>query len=148
MPVVTLRRFRHSLTTRANVAPLINSGAGPTALAFDASGTLWIGNANGVATTVVGYSSSQLATTGSPVPASTINLPTSGVNPAVAYGLAVDASGQRWVCDALNSELYAYIATQLAAGGAPTPPVTINSSALNGPSGIAFDPHATTLPLH
>jgi sugar lactone lactonase YvrE len=131
-----------TLTTNAN------SFGGPFAVAFDASGTLWVSNANGTALTVVGLSSAQLAAGGSPVPASTITLPTSLNSPAIAYGLAFDASGNLWISDALNSLLYYYTPAQLAAGGQPTPPTTISSTAISGPEGLAFDPHASTLPLH
>ncbi|HWZ58701.1 MAG TPA: hypothetical protein VNW46_06945, partial [Gemmatimonadaceae bacterium] len=135
-------------TPTVTLSATANSLAGPFVLAFDASGTLWVGNANGVATTIVGYSTSQLATSGSPVPASTINLPSGLAHPVVVFGLAFDASGQLWLSDPLNNALYAYTSTQLAAGGSPTPQTTISSSALNGPGGLAFNPHASTLPLH
>jgi sugar lactone lactonase YvrE len=121
---------------------------GPFAIAFDASGTLWVSNVSGPTGTIVGYSASQLTATGSPVPSVTITLPTTEPNAAIGFGLAFDASGQMWVSDALNNALDTFTATQLATSGSPTPTVVVNSTAINGPAGLAFDPHATTLPLH
>jgi sugar lactone lactonase YvrE len=142
----------NQLTTSGTVTPIVtlsstaNSLAGPFVMAFDANGTMWVGNANGVATTIVGFSPSQVMTSGSPVPAYTVALP--GSSPSLAFGLAFDASGDLWVSDALKNLLYDYTPSQLIAGGQPTPTSTITSNAVNGPGGIAFNPHASTLPLH
>jgi streptogramin lyase len=121
---------------------------GPFALAFDSTGALWVSNVSGASGTIVGYSASQLSTTGSPAPAVTITLPTNFPNTSIGFGLAFDASGQMWVSDVLNNALDTFTASQLATSGSPAPTVIINSTAFNGPAGLAFNPHATTLPLH
>jgi streptogramin lyase len=115
----------------------------PGAIAFDAAGTLWVSNVDNAPGTIIGYSSSQLTASGSPAQAITITVPG-----ATGYGLAFDNSGQLWTTDPVNNLLESFTASQLATSGSPTPTVVINGSALNVPAGLAFNPHAATLPLH
>ncbi len=120
----------------------------PTALAFDASGNLWVANDTpvGADNIIVSFAKADLASTGSPAPGVSIEM--SG-NPG-PYGLAFDESGSLWA--ALNSanELVSYSAAQLASAGALTPSVVITAAAggtMNGPSALVFDPHAAGLPI-
>jgi sugar lactone lactonase YvrE len=110
--------------------------SGPTGLAFDARGNLWVTNAN--ASTVVEFTTSQLATSGSPTPAVTLSSASGSL--ASPSGLAVDASGDLWIANAVGGTVIEFGASQRAASGAPAPIVTISSSVLSGPQGLAFDP--------
>ena len=58
-------------------------------------------------------------------------------------GVAVDAAGDAWATNYENSTVVEYSKAGLAAGGAPTPVVTLTSDAddsLDRPTGLAFDP--------
>jgi sugar lactone lactonase YvrE len=99
--------------------------------AFDASGDLWIANLGG---TLVEYTPSQLASTGSPTPNVTIS--SDGSSLSEPGSVAFDRSGDLW---ALNEggALDEYTPSQLASSGSPTPAVTI--SGFVNPYGLAFD---------
>jgi sugar lactone lactonase YvrE len=108
----------------------------PFALAFDASGNLWLANA--LDSSVVEFTVGQLASSGSPTPAVTLS-PSGSLNDP--YQLAFDASGNLWVGNPSNNTVVEFAASQLAATGSPTPAVTLraNASSLNFPAGLAFD---------
>lgn len=118
--------------------------------AFDAQGNLWLANAflvpgNGsVLSTIAEFPSAAIAASGSPAPKQTIVLPGSTPTP---WQIAFDNSGNLWVVTSQGHQILEYTAAQLAAGGNPSPMVTISLGALY-PSGLAFDPHPSTLPLH
>jgi sugar lactone lactonase YvrE len=122
-----------AVTLSANAGSL-NS---PAWLAFDASGNLWVANFNN--STVVAFTASQLASTGSPTPAVTLSATAGSLNFPV--GLAFDATGKLWVSNAIGNTVVAFTASQFAASGSPTPAVTLSASSgsLNYPSGLAFD---------
>lgn len=113
---------------------------GPAGLAFDGSGDLWVANEGN--NTLVEYTPSQLAASGSPTPTATISANGSH-SLDVPVGVAFDSSGDLWVSNAANSSLVEYTATQLGDGtGGPTPNVTLTSDAsasLDSPMGLAFD---------
>jgi len=107
----------------------------PTGIAFDGHGNLWVANTAG--TTVVRFSPTQLAATGSPIP--TVTLSSSGGSLDNPYALAFDAGGNLWVSN-LGATVVRFDAAQLASSGSPTPAATIaNSSLSNNPVGLAFD---------
>ena len=115
----------------------------PAGLAFDASGNLWVANASN--TTVVAFSPSQLATTGSPTPAVTLSATAGSLSEPA--GLAFAASGSLWVANEGANSVVEFTASQLMVSGSPTPNVTVTGNALSEPFGLAFDPHAANLPL-
>jgi sugar lactone lactonase YvrE len=139
------------LATTGSPSPavtLTDDGAGsltgPLALAFDQSGNLWISDGNADRDTLVEFTASQLTASGSPTPA-VILKPSTGTANHVA-GLAFDASGDLWVANSTAGTILEFAASQLVASGTPTPNTVI--SGLAGSWALAFDPHATTLPLH
>jgi hypothetical protein len=113
-------------------------------MAFDASGNLW---SSGEDSLVYEFSTSQLAdTTSHPTAHTTVSL-ASGTQ---VEGIAFDNSGNLWGVDAEKNNVYELSTSQLASGGAvATPAVTLgaNANSLFGPYGIAFEPHASGLPL-
>jgi sugar lactone lactonase YvrE len=118
-----------------------NSINGPSGLAFDSQGNLWVANVSGG--TIVEYTPAQATSNGAPVPQVTITAPV-GAEPA---GLAFDNSGSLWVGDEIpthSGAIYSFTKSQLAATGSPTPAVTITGQlAQFYPAQIVFDPGAT-----
>ncbi|HVX22488.1 MAG TPA: IPT/TIG domain-containing protein [Acidimicrobiales bacterium] len=113
----------------------------PVDLAFDGTGNLWVTNA--FADTVVGYWPTQLVG-GAQVPAVILSA-TTATPPSLAgpAGLAMATGGGFWVANRGNSTLVRYTATQMATSGSPTPAVTIVATtppSLAAPYGAAFDP--------
>jgi len=118
--------------------------AGPATIEFDAEGDLWV--ANVANDTVVEYSASQLTSSGSPTPATTIANPTT--QPPTNYlfvphGLAFDSAGDLFVVNLAQSgfPLVRYSAAQLAGGGTITqaPSATYTGTAFNVPAYAEFD---------
>jgi streptogramin lyase len=124
-------------TAAVNLTANAGSLSQPAGLAFDASGNLWVSNVG--ANTVVQFSVSQLASSGSPTPAVTVGASSGSLNAPV--GIAFDASGNLWVGNALGNTLVAFNPSQLAANGTPTPAVTLsaNANSIDGVIGLAFD---------
>jgi|GEM_PF-3496059 sugar lactone lactonase YvrE len=117
---------------------------GPATIEFDAEGDLWVANLAG--NTVVEYGASQLTSSGSPTPQTTIANPTT--TPATTYllaphGLAFDAAGDLFVVNATfgSSPLVRYSAAQLAGGGTITqaPSAIYTGSAFDVPAYAEFD---------
>ena len=139
------------LATGGNLTPavIISANAGsidfPIDLAFDASGNAWVSNA--LDSTIVEFTPSQLAASGSPVPTTTLTVRASGPFLSTPGPLAFDNSGNLWVGGDRN-EVMEYTASQLAVGGPQAPTLRVSGSAFNDPWGLAFDPHSTALPLH
>ena len=114
----------------------------PQALQFDPLDNLWVAPADiyyGAGTPLLEYSSSELLSSGTPVPAAVIETPT----PAEYYGriaLAFDHSGNLWQS---SGPIVEYTAAQLAAGIQTDPNQTLtvggNYPQLQLPSSITFD---------
>jgi sugar lactone lactonase YvrE len=138
----TLRMYtiaqRSAVGSPAPTIEIVSPGlSSPQSIAFDASGTLWIADAdNGL----IGFSSAQLAASGSAViPAVTI-VDTLANNPG-PYAIAFDAAGNAWVVEDNNSNIVKYTPSELATSGTPTPAVRLSDGSLANPGGIAFDSH-------
>jgi sugar lactone lactonase YvrE len=109
----------------------------PTALAFDAKGSLWV--ADNRAQTIAEYAAGQLATSGSPAPTVVIGArDRSLVRPA---GLAFDRAGNLWVANKGSQAVVAFTPAQLSRTGTPSPHVTLflAPTAISIPIGLAFD---------
>jgi sugar lactone lactonase YvrE len=105
----------------------------PSALAFDATGGLWVANTNNG--TLVRYDSAQLATGGTPTPKVIL----SGVGHPT--GLAFDAAGGLWFSDGAAHRISKYGAAQLETSGFKLPEVVLTSNGpdISNPVGLAFD---------
>ena len=128
-----------------NAARVITGLRNVGAVAFDAGGNLWVTGAD--SSVVEEFTAAQLAdTTTAPPPRVALALP-AGTN---LQGLAFDNSGNLWIVDAALNTVYELSTVQLAASGTISTP-TVTLGAINGslhePWAIAFDPHASGLPL-
>ncbi len=134
----------YPLAASGNVAPAVNIGANGTSLsdpfgteAFDAVGDMWIANLD--SNTLVEFTASQLASSGTPTPAVTISQ--NGTSLDSPGSVAIDGSGDLWALNESGSTLVEYTPSQIAASGSPMPAVTIsaNGTSLDAPYGFAFD---------
>ncbi|MGA2838437.1 MAG: hypothetical protein ABSF84_17780, partial [Acidimicrobiales bacterium] len=110
---------------------------GPQTMAFDAAGDLWVADAGN--NHVVEYAATQLATSGSPIPA--VTLESNGTNLVSPVGLTFDKAGDLWVANNFGDSVVEFTKSQLGSSGGPTPAVMIsaNNGSLSGPIGLAFD---------
>jgi sugar lactone lactonase YvrE len=138
----TLSQLKNLATTPAPSANVVISGlTGPTGLAFDSSGNLWVAEYNG--NDLLGFTPSQLAASGSPSPAVTITS-TSFANP---IAVKFDKSGDLWLADGYSTadatgstgEVFEFTPSQLSTGGMQTPAVSLATPTLAIPFAIAFD---------
>jgi sugar lactone lactonase YvrE len=124
------------------ISSALNSLLGPTGIAFDSHGNLWV--ANGTGNTLVEYSEAQIypSTGGALTPAITLTANGNSIHGPMM--IAFDAGGNLWVANGNQvnySSVVEFSAAQLAASGSPTPKVTLtpNAGSLNQPTGLAFD---------
>lgn len=114
---------------------------GPTALAFDADGDLWLSNQFSDAIFEF-RNPGLLAGAVTPSPDIVISGTITG-DPTLdaPTGLAFDAEGSLWVGSSGLNSVVKFTADQLSTSGTPTPSVTLGPAAggLSGPSGMAFD---------
>jgi sugar lactone lactonase YvrE len=115
-------------------ASFTNGMYGPTTIAFDPSGDLWVANEN--TSDLFELTKAQLAMP-NPVPAVTIFAESGAL--ANPFGMAFDQSGNLWVDGSNSSRVYEYTKSQLAMSGAPTPRTTISDFPSTPLSGVAFD---------
>ena len=94
-------------------------------------GLLWVASIG--SNKISGFTSAQLAASGTPVP--TVSLSIKGSK------IAVNASGGMWVSYYQRDTLYYFTQAQLLAGGSPLPTRRIgtNGGSLSQPTGLAFD---------
>ena len=107
-PQVVLRSTTGSLTA-------------PSALAFAASGALWVANSGN--DSVVMFTPTQLAASGSPTP--TVTLTGTANELSRPTGLAFDAGGSLWVATLTGAGVLRYLPEQLVASGSPMPAATL-----------------------
>ena len=129
----TVVEYKKSELAKASPAPsvIISSSPdqalnGPSGLAFDSSGNLWVAN-NGP-NTVIEYTKAELSGSGSPAPR--VNFTNAALFAAAGpVGLAVDPSGRLWVEGSPSGRTDAvceYPRGQLAKPGPPAPRATIS----------------------
>lgn len=108
---------------------------GPEGITFDTKGNLWV--AVFFSNLLVGYSHSQLTTSGNPVPAVIVR---SGDQSALnnPCGLAFDTTGNLWVSNLTTSWLLKFVAKQLTSPSSPKPVVFVASGALVSPCAMTY----------
>jgi sugar lactone lactonase YvrE len=100
---------------------------------------LW--TASGVNPAIHRLASSQLLTSASVIPATTITSPSATLSDL--NGMAFDANGNLWVASRDDSTLVAFAPSSLAGSGPTAATIVIarNNGSLSGPTGLAFDRH-------
>lgn len=156
-PVTLIEYAASQLASTGTPTPVLERTLGvmyPYYLAFDAAGNFWIADAlwlnNGtpVPGVITEFTAGSINTVTNPAPVVTLPLPLGIKYAAYPTAIAFDNSGNLWYTDFDNYTIGEFAAAQLAAGGSPSPAVTIlNSKKFNG-TAIAFNPHASALPLH
>jgi streptogramin lyase len=113
----------------------------PSAIAFDVNDNLWVA---GDDSTVFVYDPASLGFSGSPPPLRTLT-----ISRAVLVSLAFDHGGNLWLANFIHSEIDELTAAQLGNGGLVTPAVVItgDQNSVLGPTGLAFTPAISGLPL-
>jgi sugar lactone lactonase YvrE len=124
-----------------------NSLNAPSGEAIDAAGGVWVANGNGGPVSVVGYTKNQLTASGIPVPH--VILTPNGSSMENPGGIGFDASGDLWVANVGFGAppLVEFVPNQFVSSGSPVPTITVTSSSLFMPWGLAFNPHASGLPI-
>jgi sugar lactone lactonase YvrE len=102
------------------------------ALGFDSNGDLWVDNAGNQE--LEKFPSSQLTSSGSPIPTVVLQLD------VAALGFAFDGQGNLWWTGEQANKLSEIAAAQTSASGKPTPSVVLTGSAFAIPGAIAFAP--------
>jgi hypothetical protein len=106
-------------------ASFTNGMYGPTTLAFDPTGDLWVANDNTSSPALVEFTRAQLRTS-NPVPSVTISPPAADPGAlANPFGMAFDRQGNLWVVGNSEGHVLEYTKGQLATSGSPTPSATI-----------------------
>lgn len=110
---------------------------GPTSLAFDAQGRLWVMDAG--TGTLNRYDQAQLAAGGPQAPVKTLRMPG---NP---MAIAFDAAGALWVSDHHFHLIEKFTAAQLDTAGSIPPVLELRDSLISlvNPAGLAFDADGT-----
>lgn len=125
-------------TANPSLLAVISNGlSGPSFLAFDAAGNLWVTNYSG--NNITEYSASSLAL--NPAPAATISASSLGFTCGVLHptGLAFDVQGNLWVAIQGCTEVVKYAASTLTSN--PTPVAQFAFNTVNNLlEGVAFDP--------
>jgi sugar lactone lactonase YvrE len=120
-----------------NIAiPASGPFSGPTGIAFDATGDLWVVQEP----KLIEYTPIQPKVSGTPTPAITIG--DDGSNSLNSpLGMAIDPAGGIWVANGNNPpySVVRFSPSQLTASGTPVPAVTLTTSSIDEPAAIAFD---------
>ncbi|MES1185312.1 MAG: hypothetical protein ABUL60_15985 [Myxococcales bacterium] len=120
----------------------VGPNAPPTyALAFSATGDMWLGSCKNATTgqVVAKFAPGKISATGSPTPSVTISLPTVDTSYDCASALAFDAAGNLWV-GMYHGHILKYNASDLAVTGSPAPAINLTSTTyFNQIFDLAFD---------
>ncbi len=127
LPAVTLTSSNGSLN-------------GPSGVAFDGSGDLWV--ANSVGNSLVAFNPPQLVASGPAAPFEILIPPAATGSPTA---IAFDNTGDLWTNSTTGSAILGYTGVQLAVGDT-VPPATVVSVA-TPPATLAFNPASGSLPL-
>src|SRR5690606_37741399 len=108
----------------------------PTALAFDASGNLWVTNRGNA--TVTRFDAAQLVASGSPMAAAVLS--DDGSNQLSGpSGIAFDAAGRLWFANTFSRKLFRYDDPGALVGGTTAAPdAVIDTFGFTAPVGLAF----------
>jgi sugar lactone lactonase YvrE len=106
---------------------------GPTGLALDDDGNLWVANSDN--NTVVAFAPGQLESSGGPTPVITLSSNSGSLDQPTGMIFA----GDLWVANRNNNTLVAFSIAQRAVSGAPVPAVTLQSPALASPIALAYE---------
>jgi streptogramin lyase len=121
------------VTPVVTVSSALGSISRPFSISFDTHGNLWLADYGD--SSVLAFTPSQLAASGSPVPTLGIINATATTN---CISLAFDANGDIWVFN-LTDTLAEYTPSQLTSLGSPTPSVVIVEPHIEEPGPMAFD---------
>ncbi len=121
-----------TVTPTVVLSPSLGSISRPWSLAFDSHGDLWVANYGD--SSVVGFSPSQLAASGSPLPYAGLSGSKGTTN---CLSIAFDAQGDLWVAT-LTDSIAEFTPNELTSLGAPSPAVVIKVPSIV-PGGLAFD---------
>jgi len=137
----TIYEYPHAAAAPPTTVIALPNHAFPTDIAFDGTGNLWV-TANDSA--VFDYTPAQLAAGGSPTPATTLVIPGTRLS-----SLAFDNSGDLWLASFPTSAIAELSAAQLTGSGVVTPVTVITGgqSSVILPTGLAFSPRVSGLPL-
>jgi sugar lactone lactonase YvrE len=141
--------------TLADLTPdIINSSAainGPADVLLDQSGNLWVSNCLG--DTVVEFSASDIAMSGSPTPIVVLSATSVSTPPGNSFsldcpqGIDFDKNGNLWVSNALSDNegsIVEFTSDQLTSSGSPAPNIFLDSNPagtnLNQPALFTFGP--------
>jgi sugar lactone lactonase YvrE len=113
---------------------------GPSGLAFDGSGDLWV--ANSVGSSLVAFTPSALVNSGPAVPFEILIPPASTGSPTT---IAFDNSGDLWTNSTTGGAVLGYTGVQLAVGDTVPPAVVVPVA--SPPSTLAFNPASSSLPI-
>ena len=113
----------------------LGSNFSPVDIVFDSAGSAWVSDQHSVVIWKV--TAAQLTSSGSPVPVDTLDMKKIPVS--VPGGMVLDPAGNLFVAIGGYNWLIEFTASQLAAGGTPTPVRSGNFGAISTPYSLAFD---------